>query len=143
MNLFISFDWDDRLQVGGFRSMLSNPQVYNLNHRDTSVRHDYSEFGNQAIKNAILQKIQQSNVTVCLISQKTKNSHWVNWELEQSRLNRKGIVGFILKNQPVSTLQGCPEFFTRYETNFKVYPWSSPEDMSKRIQEASYTHQIF
>jgi hypothetical protein len=136
LNLFISFDWDDRYQVNGFRSMLANPMVYPLNHRDTSVKHDYSEFGNQEIKNQILRKIQQSNVTVCLISQKTKNSDWVNWELEQSRRLGKRIVGIILKDQPVVTLQGCPEFFTRYQA-FKVYKWDSPENLRRYIDQST------
>lgn len=136
MNLFISFDWDDRQQVNGFRSMLSNPIVNNLNHRDTSVKHDYSDDGNQAIRKAILQKIQQSNVTVCLISQKTRNSRWVNWELEQSRLNNKGIVGIVLKDQPVTTLQGCPEFFTRYQEHYSVHKWGTPDAIAQCILNA-------
>lgn len=135
MNLFISFDWDDRDQVNGFRSMLSNPNVIHLQHRDTSVKHDYSEGGNSAIKNAILSKLNNSHVTVCLISQKTKNSDWVNWELEQSRLNGKPIVGFVLKGQPVKTLAGAPEFFTRYQ-NYSIHPWMQPKEMSSRIQKA-------
>lgn len=134
MNLFISFDWDDRGQVNGFRAMLANPQIAMLSHRDTSVRHDYSEYGNVAIKEAILRKIQQSDVTVCLISQKTRNSNWVNWELEQSRMNRLPIVGIVLKDQPVKTLQGCPEFFTRYP-QYKVYNWRTPMELNGVIQQ--------
>lgn len=132
MNLFISFDWEDRAQVNGFRAMLSNPLVNVLNHRDTSVKHDYSEYGNGAIKNAILGKIQQSQVTVCLISQKTRNSHWVNWELEQSRLRGRPIVGIVLKGQSVATLQGCPEFFSRYP-RCPVHLWGGPEGISHAI----------
>ena len=132
MNLFISFDWDDRQQVNGFRAMLANPLVNVLNHRDTSVKHDYSEYGNVVIKNAILGKIRQSQVTVCLISQKTRNSHWVNWELEQSRLHGKPIVGIVLKGQPVATLQGCPEFFSRYP-RCPVHSWGGPEGISNAI----------
>lgn len=137
MNLFISFDWDDRFQVNGFRSMLSNPMVDSLQHRDTSVKHDYSEFGNQEIKSQILRKIMQSQVVVCLISQKTKNSDWVNWELEQSRIHGKKIVGIILKEQPVSSLQGCPDFFTRYN-KYKVYKWGTPEEMRSYIAQANH-----
>lgn len=134
MNLFISFDWDDRDQVNGFRAMLGNPRIAPLSHRDTSVRHDYSEYGNAAIKNAILGKIRQSHLTVCLVSQKTRNSAWVNWELEQSRLHRLPIVGIVLKDQPVRTLRGCPEFFTRYP-QCKVYNWGAPAELNGVIQK--------
>ena len=134
MNLFISFDWDDREQVKGFRAMLANPQIAPLSHRDTSVHHDYSEYGNAVIKEAILGKILQSHVTVCLISQKTRNSSWVNWELEQSRLQRRPIVGIVLKDQPVKTLDGCPEFFTRYP-QYAVYNWGSPTQLNGWIQK--------
>nr|VFJ70425.1 MAG: MTH538 TIR-like domain (DUF1863) [Candidatus Kentron sp. FW] len=134
MNLFISFDWDDRDQVNGFRGMLANPDVYALTHRDTSVKHDYSEFGNNAIKQAILYKLNTTHVTVCLISQETRNSQWVNWELEQSRLKNIPIVGIVLKNQPVTTLQGAPEFFIRYG-NYRVHSWDSPDELSAIIQQ--------
>ena len=134
MNLFISFDWDDRNQVNGFRGMLANPEIELLNHRDTSVKYDYSGFGNQAIKDAILKKIKQSHVIVCLISQKTKNSKWVNWELEQARASDKSILGFVLRDQPVLIPKGCPEFFIRYK-QYKVYEWSSPEQLNKYIQQ--------
>ena len=133
MNLFISFDWDDRNQVNGFRGMLANPDIYNLTHRDTSVKYDYSDLGNQAIKEAILKKIKQSRVIICLISQKTKNSKWVNWELEQAMSSGKSILGFVLKDQPVSLPQGCPEFFTRYK-QYKVFEWGSPDELSRYIQ---------
>lgn len=135
MNLFISFDWDDRDQVNGFRGMLANPDVYVLSHRDTSVKHDYSEYGNQGIKNEILRKLRESDVVVCLISQKTRHSHWVNWELEQARLASKGIVGIVLKDQPVKTLAGAPEFFTRYP-KYPMHTWDSPQVMSQWISMA-------
>lgn len=135
MNLFISFDWDDRYQVNGFRAMLANPQVAPLSHRDTSVKHDYSEGGPSLIKSAILGKIRQSHVTVCLISQKTRNSDWVNWELERSREHGLPIVGFVLKDQPVKTLQGAPEFFTRYP-KYAVHFWGTPQELNVAIQRA-------
>jgi hypothetical protein len=50
MKLFISFDWNDRAQINGFRSMLANPAIEPLSHRDTSIKHDYSEFGKNEIK---------------------------------------------------------------------------------------------
>ncbi len=137
MNLFISHDWDDRDQVNGFRSMLANPTVDALEDRDTSIKHDYSEDVNKEIKRQISRKIDQSDVTVCLISQRTKHSDWVNWELEQSRLLKKGIVGIVLKDQPVTTLKGCPEFFTRYK-HFKIHKWDSPENLEHYINHAAY-----
>ena len=66
MNLFISFDWDDRAQVNGFRSMLANPEIEPLSHRDTSIKHDYSELGKKEVKRQILKKMEQSHVVVCL-----------------------------------------------------------------------------
>lgn len=133
MNLFISFDWDDRDQVNGFRSMLANPQINMLNHRDTSVKYDYSEDGNQAIKDAISNKINQSDLIVCLISQKTKNSKWVNWELEKVRWLDKPIIGIILKDQPVAIRQGCPDFFIRH-SQYEVYDWGTPDELNRYIQ---------
>jgi hypothetical protein len=135
MNIFISFDWDDRSQVNGFRSMLANPNVQPLTHRDTSIKHDYSEYGNNEIKRQIERKINESDIVVCLISQKTKHSEWVNWELERSRQNNKSIIGIVLKDQPVKTLAGSPQFFTRYD-HFKVHTWGTPFEINKLINRA-------
>lgn len=135
MNVFISFDWSDRDQVNGFRGMLANPQVDDLQHRDFSLRFDYGALGNAAIRQGILAKLTRSHVTVCLISQKTRHSDWVNWELEQSRAHRLGIVGLVLPDQPVATLAGCPEFFTRY-SGYTVYPWAVPAQIHGYISQA-------
>jgi hypothetical protein len=135
MNLFISFDWDDRNQVNGFRGMLANPDIQPLNHRDKSVDEDLSAYGTSAIQQEILRKIDLSHVTVCLISQKTRNSAWVNWELEQSRLKGLPILGIILKDQPVSTMQGVPEFFSRYP-RYQVHNWGQPQQLNNAIQQA-------
>lgn len=135
MNLFISFDWDDRYQVNGFRAMLANPQIAPLSHRDTSVKYDYSEYGDSKVKDMILSKIRQSHLTVCLISQKTRNSDWVNWELERSRELGLPIVGIVLKEQPVATSKGVPEFFTRYP-HYEWHQWNSPQALNAAIQRA-------
>lgn len=132
MNIFISFDWDDRDQVNGFRSMLANPDIKPLSHRDTSIKHDYSEYGTPEIKRQITRKIAHSDIIICLISQKTKHSDWVNWELEQTRLSGKPIIGIVLKDQPVTTLKGTPAFFSRYN-NYKVHPWKTPSEINKII----------
>ena len=132
MNIFISFDWNDRDQVNGFRSMLANPDIRPLSHRDTSIKHDYSEYGNIEIKRQITRKIEESDIIICLISQRTKHSDWVNWELEQTRLYSKPIFGIVLKDQPVKSLKGAPAFFTRY-SNYKVHAWKTPSEINKII----------
>lgn len=134
MRVFISFDWDDRDQVNGFRGMLANPDVRSLEHRDKSIRHDYSEYGASEIKRQIERKIKQSDITVCLISQRTQHSKWVNWELETSRRLGKPVVGVVLKNQPVGQ-SIYPEFFRRYP-QFEVYGWDEPSRINAALQKA-------
>jgi hypothetical protein len=59
----------------------------------------------------------------------------VNWELEQAREQHKSIVGIVLKDQPVKTLKGAAEFFTRY-TSYQVHHWSTPSELNRIIRNA-------
>ncbi len=136
MNVFISFDWDDRDQVNGFRGILSNPDVRELNHRDNSVKVDYTDAGAGTIRQHILSKIGSSDVTVCLISSKTRGSNWVNWELEASRRLAKPIVGIVLPDHAVKTNTGVPEFFQRYPA-CEWIQWSTPAVMNDAIRRAN------
>lgn len=135
MKVFISFDIDDLAQVNGFRGMLENPNLDELSGTDHSVKEDLGGEPRKEIQAAILTKIRTASVCVCLISHKTRNSKWVNWELEQCRLAGKGIVGVVLKEHQVATLAGCPEFFSRYP-KYKVVGWGTPAHIQVAIRAA-------
>jgi hypothetical protein len=136
MQIFLSFAYDEDIeQVNGFRGMLENPNA-EINFVDGSCKKDYHGKTDEEIERYIKSLIDQSSVTVCLISGKTKNSKWVNRELEISQSKEKGIVGIVLKdkNSEIKNYSDCPQIFDG--NRYKVHYWSSPEQMTKWIEEA-------
>lgn len=105
--IFISFDHDDTQQVNGFlglREMLDCCEFYNhkLDHRIKSNDVDY-------ICNVIrTDYIGPASVTVVLIGNRTAQSDWVRWELEQSKKLGKGILGIRLKGSSGPIPAGIP-----------------------------------
>jgi hypothetical protein len=94
--IFISFDHDDSAQVSGFlglRLILDNFEFYNhkLDRRINSTDVDY-------VKRVIREEyIRPASVTVILIGNKTAESPWVRWEIEESIRQGKGLLGIQLK----------------------------------------------
>ena len=134
MNLFISYDYNDAEKVAGFMGMLANPDIKGIQHRDTSVKHDYTAGGDAAIARAIRAELARADVTVCMVTKKTRKSEWVNWELEQSRTLGLGVLAIALKDIQVAA-GDYHEFFTRYP-KYHTYAWGTPEEMNKWINLA-------
>ena len=95
--IFISFDHDDATQVLGFmglRNIVDNFDFYNhkLDRRINSTDVDY-------VCRVIREEyINPASVTVVLIGNNTAKSKWVNWEIEESKRQGKGILGIRLKD---------------------------------------------
>jgi hypothetical protein len=95
--VFISFDHDDTEKVNGFlglRNIMDTFECYNhkLDHRIKSNDVDY-------IKRVIREDyIKPASVAVILIGNKTAQSDWVQWEIEESIRQGKGMLGIRLKD---------------------------------------------
>lgn len=136
MQIFLSFAYDeDNEQTNGFRGMLENPAA-DINFVDGSCKKDYGGKSVAEIESYIKSLIDMSSVTVCLISMKTRESSWVNRELEISRSKGKGIVGIVLKGKEheVRTYDDCPQLLDG--EMYKVYYWGKPENMHTWIEQA-------
>lgn len=94
--LFISFDADDKAQVGGFRLMRSNPNI-DLDYYETSLKVPVNSENGSYIKQVIRQKIAHASVLLCLVGNATAWSGWVDWEIRAARALRKGLCGVRLK----------------------------------------------
>ena len=92
-NIFISHVHEDDAGLGKLKDLLkSNGMVI----RDYSIRSDNPNNAKSEdyIKSQILApRIQQSSTLVVYISPKTKESKYVNWEIEYAQKNNKRIVG--------------------------------------------------
>lgn len=135
MQIFLSFDYDEDIdQVNGFRGMLENPNA-DINFLDGSCKKDYGGKSNYEIEQYIKSLIDKSSVTVCLISSKTKQSEWVNRELEISQSKNKGIIGIVLKGKEneIKKYSDCPGIFDN-ERDFVCY-WDEPKVLQKSIEK--------
>lgn len=136
MQIFLSFAYDeDKDQVNGFRGMLENPNA-NINFVDGSCKKDYQGKSDPEIDKYMRDLIDQSSVTVCLLSSRTKSSDWVNRELKISQSKGKGIVGIVLpeKDNEIKNISDCPSILDG--KRYKVYYWKKPEIIQTYIEEA-------
>jgi hypothetical protein len=110
--LFLSFHYEDRDQVNGFRLMAYNPNLP-IDFSDVSIRSAINSEQARYLKRAIADKINRCSVLVCLIGNGTAWRDWVDWEIQTATELGKGICGVRLKGSrgrtPESlTLAGAP-----------------------------------
>lgn len=94
--LFLSFHYEDRNQVNGFRLMAHNPNSP-VDFYDGSVRSPINSEKSAYLRRVILEKIKRCSVVVCLIGNGTAWRDWVDWELETALALGKGVCGVRLK----------------------------------------------
>ncbi|AUN99084.1 molecular chaperone Tir [Bacteriovorax stolpii] len=95
--VFLSFKAEDRKRVDGLRLLAANPN-FEIEFYDESVRDPYDSTNANYIKSKLTEKITRASVTVCLISEDTHTSEWVNWELEKSLEKGNKIIAMALKD---------------------------------------------
>jgi len=95
--LFLSFHYEDRLQVSGFRLMAHNDNL-ELDFHDSSVRQAVNSESSSYVRGRIAEKIRYCSVLVCLIGDGTAWRDWVDWEIRKALEFRKGICGVRLKS---------------------------------------------
>lgn len=94
--VFLSFIAEDRNQVNGLRLLASN-ENYDLEFFDESLRRPIDSTNEEYIKRILREKISRSSVTLCLISEQTHTSKWVEWELRVSREKGNRITAMAVK----------------------------------------------
>lgn len=81
--VFISFRAEDKGKVNGLRLLNSN-ENFDIEFYDESVRIEIKSKDKAYIRRVIREKINRTSVTVCMVSEDTHKSEWVDWELEES-----------------------------------------------------------
>ncbi len=94
--VFFSFIAEDRKKVDGLRLLAANDN-FEIEFYDESVKTAINSQNADYIKAKIREKIDRASVTVCLISDDTHKSAWVDWELEYSDKQGKKLVAMALK----------------------------------------------
>ena len=94
--VFLSFIAEDKDRVAGLRLLAANPD-YELDFYDESVRVRIDSESAAYVKQRIRERISRTTVTVCLISEQTYTSGWVDWELDESNEKGNTIIAMALK----------------------------------------------
>ncbi len=95
--VFLSFIAEDKDRVQGLRLLAKNPN-FDIEFYDESVRTPFDSQNSEYIKRQIREKINRTSVTVCLISEDTHKSKWVDWELRVSDEKGNKIIAMALKD---------------------------------------------
>lgn len=127
--VFLSFIAEDREKVSGLRLLAANPN-YDLEFFDESVRAPIDSQDAEYVMRRIREKINRTSVTVCLISEDTYKSKWVDWELKESDEKSNTIIAMALKGVERAVLPALIK-----EKNLTFHAWD-PERLNKLIAEA-------
>ena len=129
-NVFLSFVEEDLNLANLFRGQARNANN-DLEFRDYSVKEPFNSTNAEYIKQQIRNLIDNVSVTLCLIGYNTHTSNWVNWEIETSALNLKGLVGVRLHS---SQSDIPPSALGKY--NGRVVNWDIPS-IVRAIEQAA------
>lgn len=124
--VYLSFAEADIQKVKNLISVLSSPD-YDLDFYDGPDSEDLSR--------AIGEKIVKCDIAVCLISDNTHNSKWVDLQLQKNRNKGNRIIAMALKGIKDAVLPAVIR-----EENVTFYPWD-PQRLKELI--AQDTHKFF
>lgn len=116
--VFLSFAKEDTSKVMRLLPLLANPE-YGLDYCEEPPELDFNSDAAKDIKRKIGEKIVNSNITVCLISDNTCKSKWVDCALKKSRDKGSKIIAMAIKGTECALL---PEVIR--EENLPFYPWN-------------------
>jgi hypothetical protein len=81
--VFISFQSEDLWAVELLREIARQPS-YDLDFYDESLKVPFDSIRADYIRNRLLDRIERTSVTICLIGRTTYESAWVDWEIFRS-----------------------------------------------------------
>jgi transcriptional regulator len=129
-NVFISFSHEDMDEVNLLRGQAKN-DANDLEFSDYSVKEPFNSENADYIKRQIREKIEKSSVTMIYLSEKSMNSNWVKWEIEQSVKMGKGVTAVYKGNSPPANL---PKHITDHASS--TVKWNH-EDISAAVHRAA------
>lgn len=129
-HVFISFAYEDVNEVNLLRGQAKNENT-DLQFDDFSVKDAFDSENADYIKRQIRERIDRCSVTVVYLSDKSANSKWVNWEIEESLKRGKGVVGIHKSDSPPENLPPALQ-----QNSCKVVKWAHATLMTA-IEDAS------
>jgi len=132
--VYLSFLNGDASKVKNLLPLLLSSE-YDLDFYDARLDLDMDAPGADAIKQAIGEKIVKCCTVVCLISEETHNSKWVDLQLQKNRNKGNRIIAMALKGTQEAVLPTVIR-----EENLTFYPWD-PQKLKVLIGQD--THKLF
>lgn len=130
--VYISFRSEDIDIANLFRGQAKN-EYSDLEFIDFSLKVPFNSENAEYIKRGIRERIEQSSVTVVLVTDTTHQSDWVNWEIEESVRLNKGVVVVDHRSNPASRM---PSAVGQNSNRVKVVSWNHAE-INDAINEAA------
>jgi len=132
--VFLSFADEDAQKVKDLMPLLFG-QDYELDFYNGPLDMDIDALGADAIKRMIGEKIVKCSITICLISEYTHSSKWVDAMLVKNRNKGNRIIAMALKGTQDAVLPAVIR-----EGNVTFYPWD-PRRLKDLV--AQDTHRLF
>jgi hypothetical protein len=128
-NVFISFVEEDLDEVNLLRGQAKNENS-DLEFVDWSVKEPFDSNNAEYIKRGIRERIRQSSVTICFVTEHTAQSKWVDWEIRESIALGKGVIAMYKGDSPPKNLPPAIK-----ELKIKLVPWKH-DKLSQAIKDA-------
>lgn len=126
-NVFISFAQEDLAEVNLLRGQAKNEDS-NLEFNDWSLRKPFDSEDAEYIKRGIRERIRQSSVTVCYVTENTAKSKWMDWEIRESIKLGKAVIAMYKGGSPPRNLPTAIK-----DLGIKLIPWSH-EEITRAIE---------
>lgn len=134
IKVFLIFAQQDKQKVESLLPLLSSPQL-ELDFYAGDLDLNVDALGAQILRQEIGEKIVKCSITVCLISEHTHSSKWVDLALMKNRNKGNRIIAMALKGTTDAVLPTIVR-----EENLAFYPWD-PERLKELI--AKDTHKLY
>jgi hypothetical protein len=129
-NVFISFVKEDENEVNLLRGQAKNENS-DLEFNDWSLSEPFDSQNAEYIKRGIRDRIKQSSVTICYVTNNTAKSKWVDWEIRESIALGKGVIAMYKGDAPPINLPSAVK-----ELKIKLVQWNH-QALSQAIKDAA------
>lgn len=131
--IFIAHQHNDRQQVKGFILLRWNTNV-DFSFFDRSLVDPVKSNNEAYIRRCIRDQMHGTSVTVVLIGDKTHESRWVDWEIEESDDRGNGLLGIKLKGKSGAK---APSLLRTYGAEVLTWQLGEFEDAIERAAIAA------
>lgn len=129
--VFISYEGSDRMKAKGFRLLRWNEHV-DVEFYDRHLLDPVDSTNDDYIRSCIRDQMNGTSVTVLIVGENTKDSDWVDYEIERSIEEGNGLVA-IKADESISD-EDVPEKLK--EAGGEVVDWD-PEEFGDAIERAA------